>query len=568
MTEPHNRNLQASLVDALAEALHRAEDSRLHGRAEARQAEKVDFLEFLEGESVDAIKKMLGPYLAQHELAPEMQSVVDQALDPEHPAVLALLIPVLAALGWKIADAILVGPLSRLSTTSLRNFGDYKPDPMTAASGYARGVIDSGLAEAWKDDNGFTEVNMDDLVRVVRQSIGPEAGLALLQRDDIDLSRFLEILRRNNIDDESIADYLSLRWRPPSAAEAINAATQNQLTPDQVKAIMAQNGLSPDNYDWMFETNGLSPGVELLNKLKNYGLIDEALWEQGLLESPLKNKYIEVLKQSRFRRPPMEQTLTMVRRGVITPDKGKEYLAYNGYFPEDADALIAYASAGKAESSKELSAANLRAMYAEGLLSKEDAAARISALGFDADDTALMLDYADAVRDRSRRNTSISRVRSQYVQHKITNSVASAALDRLGVQPNTRDELLHDWQIEHEVTVRHLTVSDLTKAAKMKLLNSEEVEQRLVAMGYSPADASVIMDLHGIELPKNAQLKDLTVAQILKFMAEERLTEATARTRLTNKGYADDDVTLMIDSKLERNMPGAEEASTAETAGA
>lgn len=551
--------LSGPLAQVLADALHaRDAHTQEHG-VEHRINEKLETLERLESESVDAVKEMLGGYLNDPEMPAESRELIRQLIEPDHPVQLAALVTVLGRLGWEIAGALLVGPMSRLQTLSLRNFGDYKPDPIFAADAAARHRISDELAGAWAKDNGWGEVDFSEVIDSARQTLPIPTAIALWQQGKIDTARFIDVCERTGVDGRSTEDYQRLRYVPPSAATALNAVTQNMITESHAKELLDQNGIDPANYDWLYETNGQSPGPELLNRLMNYRLIDEDLYHQGILESPIKNKYAQAMENSRFRRPPMEQTLSMVRRGAITPEKGKEYLAFNGYFPEDADALVAWATAGKTEDGKALSVAAIRGMYQEHLIDRGTAESRIQALGYDAEDTRLTLDYADTVRQHQRQNTALSGIRSQFTGWQIDTPTAIGAIDKLGVPPDMRELLIHDWQVVRDVKTRHLTVKQLTDAAKDDLLTENEVFTRIRSMGYSESDTHLIMGLAGIGTADVAPLKDLTVAQILKFTKEGRISPGDAQTRLQNRGYSVANVMLMIESALKVD-PGTVEA--------
>ena len=63
---------------------------------------------------------------------------------------------------------------------------------------------------------------------------------------------------------------------------------------------------------------GASPSVQETLELWNRGLIDEATVDKIVLESPIKNEYVPVLKLMRHRFPALEQTTTLMRRGIMT----------------------------------------------------------------------------------------------------------------------------------------------------------------------------------------------------------------------------------------------------------
>lgn len=547
MSEPTGR-LQHGLAEALGHGLKQALDAHHHSHEEHRHDEKLAFLEILEGEAGEHIKGLLAGIHEHPDIPENEREMLGRILNPEHPAGIFTYIAVAAAIALRMGGSLLDGPMSVLHNFSMRNFGEVYPDGMEGAAAYARDRISEQQAEQLKNYSGYNNIDLETMRQFALGTISPGQAQYAWNRGLIDGAEWLQILRHNSLDELSQRVLTDMRYGPPSAAQALNAAVENQLTEDEGKEILRQNGIDPIHWDWLYRTNGASPGVEMLNKLKNYGLIDDKLWTEGILESPIKNKYVDVLKNTRFHRPPMRVTLSMLHNGVIDKPKALEYLEYLGFFPEDAEAMADAAMKQKSSGTKTLTAANLRGMYVEGILDAATVEARMTELGYSAEDAALEIQYADHVRDRQRVNIALTRIRTLYVSHKIDEATAGGYITELGVPTHRRDELLHDWKVEHDATVKHLTLSELVRAAKAGFLTPDEFYQRLVASGYSESDAHLSAQLHGIPPTGNAPLKDLTVKQISEFVKAERLSDADGLARLLKIGYTHADARLILDA--------------------
>lgn len=66
-------------------------------------------------------------------------------------------------------------------------------------------------------------------------------------------------------------------------------------------------------------------------------------------------------------------------------------------------------------------------------------------------------------------------------------------LDTAGVQANQRDYLLAYWDIELAANVKLLTEAQIVKAVKLKLISFADGSDRLLALGYEPEDAALLL---------------------------------------------------------------------------
>ena len=105
----------------------------------------------------------------------------------------------------------------------------------------------------------------------------------------------------------------------------------------------------------------------------------------------------------------------------------------------------------------------------------------------------MMLKTADFKREQRTFNTAVGVVRSKLVGHHIDRGTASAMLDGMGVVATQRDFFLGFWELEAAANVRSLTEAQIAKAVKDQIITADDAAERLIRMGYSADDATLLL---------------------------------------------------------------------------
>lgn len=369
--------------------------------------------------------------------------------------------------------------------------------PQELASLVTFGVLDVGTAKAAARKAGMAADNFQYLVDGNGQPPSTQELLFAYRRGVIGRDRLFRGVQQGPLRNEWFDVVESFGIVPMSTADAIQASVQNHLSKAQAQAIAHQNGLEPAHFDALYETAGSPPGPHEMLEFLNRGLVSEAEVTQALSESRLKNKYINLFLQARHRLPTMEQTLSMVRKAVITPDRGKQLLSQLGFLPDIADVLIASAKTAPTTAGKDLSTSQVRQLYHDRVLSRGQALTMLAHLGYDATESATLLDLTDIARRSRLTSALVTRVHHAYVMRLMTRTEASSALDQAGIDATTRDEDLDVWDVERTTVRRTLTEAQVVSALKKGVIDETSARDRLSAMGYSDDDAGVLLAVAG-----------------------------------------------------------------------
>ncbi len=101
---------------------------------------------------------------------------------------------------------------------------------------------------------------------------------------------------------------------------------------------------------------------------------------------------------------------------------------------------------------------------------------------------------ADARRVKRWRERAITAIGNAYVDHELDDGEALAQLAQVGVTGDAPQRLLAIWQLERLTPRRDLTQAAVRRAYRKGTFTRAEAVTRLTDLGYTSADAEVILD--------------------------------------------------------------------------
>lgn len=532
------------LIDALTIKDVAVADHAARAHHAAKYAHLQGFLEDVERDMAPYAEALWRPALDNPELPEGLRSVLMQAIEPTHQvdAIVNFFATMVAVFygGFSIAPPIMQSAVNLSWRTH-----QYLPlSPAQAATAAVRGHMSVSDAAAEATLSGLDGDRFLTLYNTTGNAPGPETLMAMLRRNIIDGGAFFRGIAQGLTRTEWADELAALRYGPPSAAQAILGAVQNHLDPAAARTIVAEDGIDPSNYDWLYQNAGRPIAIGQALRLWNRGDITEAAVEQAIRESDIKDKYITAVKALRIYVPPVRTVTAMARSGSINDARATELYHENGVRDADIAGYLAEAHHTKTATAAthHLTQGVIVEGYRNGALARAEALVHLVQLGYVEADATLMLDVADAQVIAQRHTSEVARVRTLYLGRKITRATAAGDLDKLGVQAGARDAMLGEWDVIRVVPTKELTVGQLTQLHKRELLSDAEYGDRLVAIGYTPADADLLVTLATTQL---------TVAQQQKAFKRGDLTEAQFRERMAVRGIEPVDAGLLVRQTVE-----------------
>ena len=361
------------------------------------------------------------------------------------------------------------------------------------ALGTLRGDISYDDALAYAQMLGWVKDDFDRFVYNTGEPPGIMQMLELYRRGKIGEKELERAILQSRVRNEWIPAILDLRYSPMSAADAIQATVQNHVSYDEGKQLATVAGLEPEQFDTLYQTAGEPLSRTEMSELYNRGEATLAELKQAMRESRLKNKYINQATKLARRLIPYRTINTILAHGVRDHEWGIKYLMDLGYTHDDASALVSTSTSAKTAHIKQLTEAQIVTLYEAKAISETEAEKQLGDFGYAPHEAAFVLDYAKARRALSEQSKAITFLRTGYMNHRITITEASAAMDKIGIPHDQRDQLKTDWEIERSTQVKVLTEPQITAAVKEGVVQFADAQAKLVEMGYDNNDAKVLL---------------------------------------------------------------------------
>lgn len=463
----------------------------------ARQAGTTAHLESWETELAPLVSSIVDA-LTEHAGDPlGLKAALTEAQNPQHQ--IGFIIQALTTLSALLALTFRAGePLVQSAVNELWTIHPSQNVPASLAGTLAaRGHLHPDTAYQDIRFQGFTDAKTAAFMDAGYEGMPWAELLDAVNRGALSPGDLDDWLKRSGLHPFlwDVVKRLAIRHADP--ASAVQAVVESQLSPDAARAILHSHGVDPADFDWLVATAGEPPGVFDLGELVNRGLMSLPDWQQAIRESRIKNKYVDVVSELRFKIPPERSVVAMMRAGGIDKATGAEWLHQLGFRPDAVTALVGEATNDKIAADRELSAGMVAEGYELRLLTYADAHSQLVTLGYDDAEATFVLAVHDHKRELTVRNQAVGAIRAHYVGHKIDRPTASRDLDALGVPAGERDDLVHAWDLEVQSNVRLLTEAQLAALHKAGIITSTEYRDRLVQLGYTVGDADLLLALRG-----------------------------------------------------------------------
>lgn len=389
---------------------------------------------------------------------------------------------------WSYRNAI-PGPVAEM----LLNLIETPLSPADAALALLRGNIGHDEAVQAAAAYGVSEADFNVLLGNTGEPLGLEELLEARRRGFIDDARLTRGILQSRTRNEWIDVAKAIAFSPMSTADAVEASVQNHMTQDQARQIASQNGLEPGMFDYLYQTAGAPLSRTEMTELFNRGKVTREQVVQALRESRLKDKYTDLAFELHTRLITARELGQAVQFGSITMADAVKKAMEQGYSQEDATILVSASINSKLQTQRMGVVRAVEAAYENNAITQEQAMAIAGQMGFEPAEAQFIFQAAEFRRNEKLIATGMSAIRSKFIAHHIDRVQASSLLDQLGIPHQQRDASLQIWQIEHDANVRQLTPAQIIKANANSLLTDAQTLERLVGLGYSQGDAELLM---------------------------------------------------------------------------
>lgn len=333
------------------------------------------------------------------------------------------------------------------------------------------------------------------LVRLAGNPFGPETTLSLLNRDILTEQEARRALLQSRLKPEWIDQFLESRYRPASTAQAVEAVVRERITHDAGAEIAAKNGINRETFDLLVETGGRPIGIVQALTLFNRGVYKRNDVEEVVARSNVRPEYTDAILHLAVRYPSLFQVRQLVQHGAVTDEYAIRLLTEQGYPHDLAVGVVEAGHNEKNKADRDLTKSEFVTLYSEGAIAREDAAAGLGLLGYDEREAEFLLEIADFRRIAKYLEAVISKVHSQYVNHRIDVDVVTTTLDRIAVPTTQREALLDLWNEERAANVKVLTPAQIVRAVRRNVIDRAVGIAKLIQQGYGEEDATILLSI-------------------------------------------------------------------------
>ena len=349
--------------------------------------------------------------------------------------------------GHLVDDALNVPPLGEL--LELVNRGAIPQDAASSAlrrAGVRGEFIDPLLTL------GRHLPSVPDLVRfAVREVYTPEARSRFGLDQDFP-QRFADEAAKQGLEQEDAGSYWAAHWNLPSPEQGFAMLHRGIIGQADLELLLKTLDVMPFWRDKLIQLNHIIPGRIDLRRMYQHGVIDRARLKAGYLEL--------------------------------------------GYEDADAELLTTFAEKEKLTNERDLSKTEVVALYEARTIPHDEAATLLGHLGYSTTDIDLILRLADYRREKSYRAAAVSIVRQRFLDRELDEATATARLDKVGVPPDEREQLLDLWTFAREENPHRLTEPQAAKAWLKGLKDEQWYRGYLELLGYPKDEADVLVSLH------------------------------------------------------------------------
>ncbi|HEV2374421.1 MAG TPA: hypothetical protein VGS19_19955, partial [Streptosporangiaceae bacterium] len=379
--------------------------------------------------------------------------------------------------------------------------------PADAADAVVRNFLTRAEGTSTAGKQGVDRTTFDTLVALSGDAPGPQQLAEALRRHLIPeagvgagSTSFEQGIAEGRLADKwaPVIRGLSQIWPTPTAA--LDAQLKGQISDAEGLALYERLGGAAEFHDWLLASIGDSPTpleaalLAARGIIREHGLGPDVLsYDQAVKESRYRNKWGPAYRALGKHVPAPSTVATMLAHRSISEADAHKYLADADMDPAVAAAYLAQADYEATSDYRGLTESSVVSMYANHLITRDQAARILHGLHTSDAAAKLLLDYADQRYQIDSIQRSVQRIASLYTGRKIGESTAKHALIALSIPVATVDDILADWTEQARAAVHTLAPSQIVDAWYYKSISQGEAQEALEAIGYTAYDAWILL---------------------------------------------------------------------------
>lgn len=245
-------------------------------------------------------------------------------------------------------------------------------------------------------------------------------------------------------------------------------------------------------------------------------------------------------------------------KGLINEAEAVKRLRQLGYDPDDIPLLFELNPAADDKDARDVSAATAKSAYKNHLITADELRDLLMQLRYQDREIELVIALADAQNQSEARQLTLSQVREAWGSNILSDAEVRHWLQEAGYDDATVDVLLKTWTAEAAPIFLRLNKGTVLGAYIEGILDRAKTREKLVSIGLREEDADLEMDLVEARNPENfgraANVKKrvLTPGTLADLVAGGLIVPDEMRERLIALGYEPADADLLTRAAADR----------------
>jgi len=322
-------------------------------------------------------------------------------------------------------------------------------------------------------------------------------------RKVIDETEHDQILKSHHIADVDIATIKQIYELIPPVNDIITMAVREAFTPEIVTRFGQMEDLPPDFVKWA-KQKGLSEywakaywashwalpsilqGFEMIHR-RVIGQPDLNLLLRALDVMPFWRDKLTAISYNPLTRVDVRR---MYGLGVLKEEGVFNAYLDVGYNETNAKLMTEFTIAFVSEKEKDLTKADILALYKKSAVARETALSMLIRLGYYEDNAELLMTRADLEIYATFKKEQIGYIKSAYVAGKINDGEALNRLGKLDMPSKEVNTLMESWDLARISKVKELSLDNLKAFFKAKVITIQELTDELRELGYNTQDTN------------------------------------------------------------------------------